>query len=152
MPYWDIFLFSLEIYIVVDISADKRDVQTKNLAKIEFSRRGAWPTALKFLGSTQHLWSLISHPGLFGVRIQRTEIFRRNGRNHAHFSKSRPKRIDVLAHIITSSTARDLDIDVTIFEPQRLWLAINGHNFGLPLLCSNTSQQRKLITSAVQHF
>jgi hypothetical protein len=45
----------------------------------------------------QHLWPLIFHPGLFGVRIQRTEIFRRNGRNHAHFSKS--KCMDVLAHI-----------------------------------------------------
>ena len=71
--------------------------QTKKPCENRIFSQGAWPMALKFLGSMQHLWPLISHPGLFGVQIQRMEIFRRNGRNHAHFSKN--KCIDVLAHI-----------------------------------------------------
>ena len=61
----------------------------KNLRKIEYSRRGAWPTAVKFLGSMQHLWPLISHPGLFGVRIQRTELFRQNGAEITPTSRSK---------------------------------------------------------------
>ena len=70
----------------------------KKLRENGIFSQGAWPTALKFLGSVQHLWLLISRPGLFGVRIQQTELFRRNGLNHAHFSKS--KCIDELAHLI----------------------------------------------------
>ena len=58
--------------------------------------QGARPTALKFSEPMQHLWSLISHPGLLGIWIQRTELLPRKGRATPTFRESKRS---VLAHI-----------------------------------------------------
>ena len=65
----------------------ERYVQTKNLVKIEFSRRGAWPTAMKFLGSMQHLWPLISHPGLLGSESNERRYFTETAETTPTFRK-----------------------------------------------------------------
>ena len=54
--------------------------QTKKPSRKSNFLLGSWPMALKFSGSMQHLWPLISHPGLSGVQIQRTELLARNGK------------------------------------------------------------------------
>jgi len=113
----------------VDISADKRNVQktkTKNkLAKVKFSLRGLGPRFWNYRGSMQHLRPLISHPGLFAVRIQRTDILGRNDRNHAHFSKS--KCIDVLAHITNVWCDTDLTCIIECHRRQLFRGSTNYH-------------------------
>jgi len=94
-----LFLIFLEIYIVLILQQSEcyeiRTNKQKSRENWIFSQ-GAGPTALKFSEPMQHLWSLISHPGLLGIWIQQTELLPRKGRATPTFLESKRS---VLAHI-----------------------------------------------------